>query len=121
LGATIIEKHFTHDKTLPGNDHYHAMDVNDLKIFNKNLDAVLATTGSERVTALESENISRANARRSLVAKRDVPKGKKIVYDDLTWKRPAKGISPKFIEDVLGKEANLDIKLDEIINWKQIN
>jgi N-acetylneuraminate synthase len=120
LGATIIEKHLTHDKTLPGNDHYHAMDVNDLKIFNKNLDAVLATTGSERVTALESENISRANARRSLVAKRDVPKGKKIVYDDLTWKRPAKGISPKFIEDVLGKEANTDIKLDEIINWKQI-
>ena len=37
LGAKIIEKHFTHDKTLPGNDHYHAMDKEDLKIFNKNL------------------------------------------------------------------------------------
>ena len=118
MGATIIEKHFTYDKSLPGNDHYHAMDMEDLKVFNKYLDRVLDIVGSEKVSALPSEQISRKNARRSLVAKRDIPKGKKIEYDDLTWKRPAKGISPKFIADIIGKEASEYIKVDEILKWK---
>ena len=120
LGATIIEKHFTHDKSLPGNDHYHAMNMEDLKSFNKSLDRVLDIVGSEKVSALPSEEISRENARRSLVAKRGISKGKKIEYDDLTWKRPAKGISPKFIEEVIEKTAKVEIEQDQIIQWDQI-
>lgn len=120
LGATIIEKHFTHDKSLPGNDHYHAMDMEDLKVFNKNLDRVLNIVGSEKVAALPSEQVSRDNARRSLVAKRDIPKRKKIEYEDLTWKRPAKGISPKFIEEVTGKEVVNSISEDDIIDWTNL-
>lgn len=120
MGATIIEKHFTHDKSLPGNDHYHAMDLEDLKVFNKNLDRILDIVGSEKVSALPGEQVSRENARRSLVAKRDIPKGKKVEYDDLTWKRPAKGISPKFIEKVIGRKVTSKIKSDQIIEWKLI-
>jgi len=120
LGSTIIEKHFTHDKSLPGNDHYHAMDVEDLKKFNKNLDEILPIIGDEKVHALKSEGISRENARRSLVAKREIPKGKTIEYDDLTWKRPASGISPRLIDDVIGKESVRNIEADEVLKWDRI-
>ena len=64
LGATIIEKHFTHDKTLPGNDHYHAMDKIDLKLFFEKINTLFESLGSSNITALESEELSRKNARR---------------------------------------------------------
>ena len=115
LGSVIIEKHFTHDKSLPGNDHYHAMDKDDLKGFNKNLEVAFEILGSIKVEALADEGKARLNARRSLVAAKNIPKGKIIEKEDLTFKRPAHGISPKYIDDVVGKEANVDIMEDEII------
>jgi N-acetylneuraminate synthase len=115
LGAVVIEKHFTHDKSLPGNDHYHAMDKVDLKLFNENIDTTFEILGSFKIKALEDEEKSRLNARRSLLAAKDIPKGKIISKEDLTFKRPAHGISPKYIDDVVGKEANVDIMEDEII------
>ncbi len=120
LGASILEKHFTHDKSLPGNDHYHAMDKEDLKVFKKNIVRDLQILGSFKITSLPSEEPARKNARRSLVAKRFIPKGKKIEMDDLTWKRPAHGISPRKIDEVLTKKANLDIQEDELIKEEMI-
>jgi N-acetylneuraminate synthase len=117
LGAVIIEKHFTFDKSLQGNDHYHAMDKDDLKYFNKKLDRIFSLLGRFEKTSLDVEILARKNARRSLVAKRDIPKGKIIEAEDLTFKRPASGISPKFIDDVIGKRALVDIKEDEILLW----
>lgn len=120
LGARIIEKHFTHDKSLPGNDHYHSMDMDDLKKFNKRVDILLDLLGTGRVTSLDSEKKSREHARRSLVAKRSIIKDKTIEYEDLTWKRPASGISPKFIDEVIGKTASRDIGTDEILTWSHL-
>jgi len=120
LGSVIIEKHFTHDKTLPGNDHYHAMDKEDLKLFRSNLERTFDILGSFKLIALEDEAISRREARRSLVAARRIPKGKKIELDDLTFKRPAHGVSPKYIDDVVGKVAAFDINEDDIIQWNMI-
>jgi len=117
LGSVMIEKHFTHDKTLPGNDHYHAMDKEDLKLFGENLKRTFELLGSFKVEALEDEEPARQNARRSLVAKKDIPKGKTITKEDLTFKRPAHGISPKFIDDIVGKKVNKDIKEDEVLKW----
>lgn len=117
LGASIIEKHFTHDKTLPGNDHYHAMDKEDLKLFRRNLDATFEILGQFNVVALDDEGLARKNARRSLVASKNIPQGKKIEKEDLTFKRPAHGVSPKFIDEVVGKIALLDIKDDDVIKW----
>ncbi|MEO0403790.1 MAG: N-acetylneuraminate synthase family protein [Bacteroidota bacterium] len=117
LGAAVIEKHFTHDKTLPGNDHYHAMDMEDMKHFNKMMDRTFELLGTFEITALEDEKPARANARRSLVAQRSIPKGKTIERDDLTWKRPAKGISPRDIDEVIGKVAAKNIEEDEIMMW----
>lgn len=117
LGAVILEKHFTHDKSLPGNDHYHAMDKEDLKVFRNNMDRVFSLLGDFQVKSLESEKPAIANARRSLVAAKDIPKGKVIEMSDLTWKRPASGISPKDIDALLGKKALGDIEEDTVLVW----
>lgn len=117
FGSTIIEKHFTHDKTLPGNDHYHAMDKDDLKLFRKNLKDIFEIIGSYEIKALSDEDKARRNARRSLVALKDIPKGKIIEESDLTFKRPAFGISPKDIDDLIGKKALKDIEEDEVLYW----
>ena len=117
LGSVIIEKHFTHDKSLPGNDHYHAMDKDDLKLFKTNLDKVFEILGVFNIKALKEETSSRQNARRSLVARKIIPQGKVIQRNDLTYKRPAHGISPKYIDEVVGKKSNRDISEDEVMQW----
>lgn len=121
LGAAVIEKHFTHDKSLPGNDHYHAMDKEDLKHFHHLMDRAFELLGSFELTALPEEEKARQNARRSLVAARAIPAGQAITRDDLTWKRPAHGISPRHIEEVIGKKPLRAIEEDEILKWNALD
>ena len=120
LGARILEKHFSHDKTLPGNDHYHAMDMADLKLFRANMQRVLGAVGPMRIEALAAEEPARRNARRSLVAARNIPAGAVIGKDDLTWKRPAHGISPREYDTVLGMRARADIAEDTVLQWTHL-
>ncbi|SVE59953.1 uncharacterized protein METZ01_LOCUS512807, partial [marine metagenome] len=117
LGAVILEKHFTHDKTLSGNDHYHAMDKEDLKGFNKNLDRIFTILGDQKKYPLNEEKPARKNARRSLVATMDISEGVAVTREHLTWKRPGHGISPKFIEDIIGKQTVRQILEDESLKW----
>ena len=121
LGARVLEKHFTHDKTLPGNDHYHAMDQHDLRVFREAMERLLLLHGSSTKRPLESEEISRRNARRSLVAARAIPAGVVVGADDLTWKRPATGISPREIEHVIGRIARVDIAPDTVLRWSHLD
>ena len=120
MGARIIEKHFTFDKTLPGNDHYHAMDVADLKVFVTNLKKITSLGGSDMKGPIGSEAISRRNARRSIVAKCNVAKGTILTEELLTYKRPAHGISPQYWDDVIGRKASRDIKEDDVLQWRDI-
>lgn len=120
LGAVVIEKHFTHDKTLPGNDHYHAMDKKDMKVFWAKWKEVKTSLGTYKMGALADEEPARRNARRSLVAAGDIAKGSAITEQDLTWKRPASGISPKDIHEVVGKIAVRDISEDEVMKWHML-
>jgi N-acetylneuraminate synthase len=115
IGAQILEKHFTHDKGLPGNDHYHAMDARDLKIFRERVARTQIVLGDEDKRALEDEESARQNARRSLVAAVDIVSGTTLTKSMLTWKRPAHGISPSEIDNVVGLKAIIDIASDEII------
>lgn len=115
LGAKIIEKHFTHDKTLPGNDHYHAMDKEDLKILQARMETLGVLLGGQHKKPLPSENTSRRNARRSLVAARNIPAGKIIEPEDITWKRPAHGIDPREFENLLGSITLCDIAEDTLL------
>jgi len=118
LGAQIIEKHFTVDKTLEGNDHYHAMDKADLIHFGRNVARLEMLMGEEEKRALDCETPARQNARRSLVAARTIPAGVKITHAMLTWKRPAHGISPADIDKILGRSAVCDIKEDDLLTWE---
>jgi len=120
LGAKVIEKHFTYDKSLEGNDHYHAMDYNDLKTLNVNLDLLDKILGSEIKRPVPSEMKARQYARRSIVADVDIPEGTLISEDMLTFKRPATGISPIYLEIVLQRKARKTIKKDEILTWKDV-
>ena len=120
LGAKIIEKHFTHDKSIPGNDHYHAMDKKDMKLFLSNLKGVRVLLGNFEKHSLKSEKSARENARRSLVASQLIEKGAVIVESALTFKRPATGISPRELDRVLGAKARRDIEADTILQWKDL-
>ena len=117
LGARIIEKHFTHDKTLPGNDHYHAMDKEDLKRFHARMDILFELLGDSRKRPIESEGPARANARRSLVAARNIPVGKVIEATDITWKRPGLGIDPRSFDRLIGRIAAQQISEDTVFQW----
>lgn len=116
-GARIIEKHFTYDKSLPGNDHYHAMDVNDLSTFLENMRMLSSLGGDSFKHPLESEEISRKNARRSIVLKTNVSKGTILTSDMLTYKRPAFGVSPLHWDDVIGRRTLRDLTEDEVLQW----
>ena len=120
LGAKVIEKHFTLDKTLPGNDHYHAMDYEDLKKFIDNL-ILMDTILEKNEKPLEVELDAIKYARRSIVAAADLPKGTKISFGNLAVKRPGTGISPKSIDEIIGKITNRDIKEDEIIHREYLS
>lgn len=121
LGARILEKHFSHDKTLPGNDHYHAMDKEDLKRFYARLERTLASVGDFALRALPEEEPARRNARRSLVAARAITAGSRITPADLTWKRPAHGISPRNYDEVLTMRARRDIPEDTVLRWSDLD
>ena len=120
LGAQVIEKHFTFDKTLPGNDHYHAFDENDLRAFTKRVDFILRAMGSFRKSYLPEEEKSRLNARRSLVAKRPIKKGTKITAEDIEIKRPGTGIPPALLDYVIGGTALRDIDEDEVLEFDAV-
>ncbi|WP_245681143.1 N-acetylneuraminate synthase family protein [Halorientalis regularis] len=116
-GADIIEKHFTLDKSLDGNDHYHAMDPTDVRTFRENTSRMLTTTGSSRKEPIAAESDSRTHARRSLVAAKDIERGAEITRDDVAIKRPGTGISPTMLDVVVGRKARKKIPVDAVLSW----
>lgn len=119
LGAAILEKHFTHDKSLPGNDHYHAMNRDDLARFLGKV-AAYRTMMSDGGKNLEKERAARLHARRSIVAARDIRAGEVITAEGVIAKRPAHGISPVHWDSVIGATALTDIPEDTLLQWPMI-
>lgn len=119
LGAAILEKHFTHDKSLPGNDHYHAMDKNDLIGFCKKADTYrVLISGDSKDLAVEQA--ARLHARRSVVAACDIKAGELLGEGNLIAKRPGHGISPVNWDYLIGKKVVTDIKEDDLISWSSL-
>lgn len=119
-GATILEKHFTHDKTLPGNDHYHSMNKDDLIAFVNKLKKY-ELLSSQDSKELEKEQAARVHARRSVVAARDLPVGHVITDEDIIAKRPAHGISPIHWDNILGKKVVIEIEDDMPLRWTDLS
>lgn len=120
LGAEVIEKHFTLDKTLPGNDHYHAGDPSDFKKAIENFMFIDRVLGNPEKTVLECELIPRREARRSLVLTRDMQAGEIIKAEDLMPKRPGTGIAPRFADIVIGRAVKMDLAEDTILTWEMV-
>lgn len=115
LGAEIIEKHFTLDKTMKGPDHRASLDPIELKNMIKGIRNIEIALGSKEKFATESELKNKNIARKSIVAKQNIKKGEIFTEDNITVKRPGDGISPMRWDEILGKEAIKDFLEDELI------
>lgn len=120
LGAEVIEKHFTLNKNLPGNDHYHAGEPEDFKKAISNFKWIDKILGNAEKTVLDCEKVPRREARRSLVLTRNMKAGEIIKETDLIAKRPGTGISPKFADIVVGRKIKTDLEEDTILTWNMI-
>jgi N-acetylneuraminate synthase len=121
LGAKVIEKHFTNNKKLKGNDHYHSMDINDLKLFTKNIATINKLIGRNKIKkALKSELKSRKFARRSIVVKKNINKNQIIKSNDIIALRPNIGISVEKWDEVVGKRAIRNLKKDHTLSMKDL-
>lgn len=115
LGARVIEKHFTLDKSIKGNDHYHAMDAKDASKIIKSIEYIDLIRGNYSLKCLQTEESARKNARRSIVARVNIPRGTIIKEDMLTFKRPGTGITVDRFEEIIGSIAGTDIAEDTVI------
>ena len=117
LGASLVEKHFTLDRALPGPDHAMSLDPQELSYFVRDLRQVEVARGDgvKRLQPGEAE-VQRV-ARRSIVSARAIERGKVVSEGDLCLKRPATGVEPSLVSRVVGRKAKVDIGADVPIQW----
>jgi len=115
IGATVIEKHFTLDRTLPGPDHAASLEPYELKEMVcaiRNIEKAMGN-GIKKPSPSEIKNIS--IARKSIVAEKSITKGELFTEENLTIKRPGTGISPMLWDNVIGQKAKFFFKPDDPI------
>jgi len=115
LGATVIEKHFTLDRTLPGPDHKASVEPHELKAMIAAIRNVEAALGDGIKRPSSSEAPNRSIARRSLVAAVRIRKGETFTPENLAVKRPGTGVSPMRWDEVMGRKATREFAADELI------
>lgn len=115
LGATIIEKHFTLDRTMEGPDHKASLEPDELAMMVSGIRHIEKALGSRDKMPSSSEKKNIGIARKSVVAKTGIKKGEKLTENNLTVKRPGTGISPMKWFEVLGTYAVRDFEEDELI------
>lgn len=120
LGAAVIEKHFTTDKSLPGWDHKISADPEEMKFIVEKSKIVNEALGSfERIVSVAEQN-KKAKFRRSIVLTREIKKGEMLTEDDITFKRPGTHISPDEEKYVIGRTLNRNMSEDELIDWSDL-
>jgi N,N'-diacetyllegionaminate synthase len=115
MGATVIEKHFTLDKNLPGPDHRASLDPAELAAMVRAVRNVEASLGSGIKDVADAERSNIAVARKSIVAARAIKKGEILTEENITVKRPGNGISPMLWNTVIGTPAAADFAYDQLI------
>ncbi len=115
MGATVIEKHFTLDRTMEGPDHKASLEPDELAKMVSAIRNVELALGNEKKKPAESEKKNKAIARKSIIASRNIKKGEVFSEDNITTKRPGNGISPMRWFEVLGLKAMKDFEEDELI------
>ena len=121
LGARMIEKHYTVNKTLMKSaDHWLSVDPEELREMVNAIRNVEAALGTSRKYVLPAERHTYLYDKRSLVSACDIKKGAKIKKEMLTHKRPGTGIRPKYRGDIIGRTASVDIPADTTITWEMV-
>ncbi len=116
LGAKVLEKHFTLDKTIKKkNDHFHSMDCEDLKKLKESLEFIKTVCGSDELGCQEDEITTRNSVRRSAVSARSIRKGEQLTEDMVIFKRPGTGIPPKEFIEMVGMTSRVDIDEDTLL------
>lgn len=121
MGASIIEKHFTLDRTMEGPDHPFAIELDELKELVRQIREVESAFGDGRkLGPTDDEMEFYEKARRSVHAAVDIPAGTVITEEMLACKRPGYGVRPKFHPMLIGRRALRDIAADEWITWEMV-
>jgi N-acetylneuraminate synthase len=120
MGAQIIEKHFTLDKTMSGPDHKASLNPKELQEMIKAIRNIEIALGSDEKKPSPSEVDNRKIARKSLHFSQDLNKGHVLVEEDLSIKRPGEGIEPKYCEQLIGKTLKCDVASDQIVEWEHL-
>lgn len=115
LGATVIEKHFTLDKNMPGPDHKASLEPAELADMIRAIRNINAALGDGRKKASLSEMKNKPVTRKSIVAARDISQGEILTEENIATKRPGTGLSPMIWSKVLNQKAKRDFKEDELI------
>ena len=115
LGSTIIEKHITLDRDLPGPDHKASLEPNEFKNLVKNIRNVSIALGSSIKKPTKSERININIARKSIVASKVIKNGEIFTNENLTSKRPATGLPPNLMHLIVGKKSNRNYDIDDQI------
>lgn len=122
MGAEVIEKHYTVDKTLGKSaDHWFSVDPQDLADLVDGCRVVEELRGQSERVVFDCEKDTRLLDKRSLILKKPVKKGTKILESNLTWKRPGTGIWPNEINKVIGAVAEEDIPANKPLQWIQLS
>lgn len=114
-GASVIEKHFTLDKTMSGPDHKASLDPFELKEMVSSIRSIEQALGEKKKSPVPSELKNKIVARKSLVTLKPVKKGEHFTFENLTVKRPGTGIEPYYYWDYIGRVADRYYEEDEII------
>lgn len=120
MGAEVIEKHFTLDKSMEGPDHKASLNPIELKEMISSIRNIERALGDGTKKCNKSEESTRKVARKSIVAKNDIRRGQTVSYDNITFKRPGDGLSPAFVDEIVGKKAVNDISSDEFITFNNV-
>ncbi len=120
LGACVVEKHFTVDKTLSGPDHSCSTTPSELKQLVSSIREAESALGSERKSPTQAERKNACGMRRSIVARHTIRSGEKISIDNIIFKRPATGIPPRMLPYVLGRKAAHLIEEDTMLDWSDL-
>lgn len=120
LGATIIEKHFTLDRAMPGPDHAASLEPRELSAMISQVRAIEASMGSEAKEPTASELPVRALVRRSVTTVRDIAAGATLQLADLTLLRPGTGIAPRDRDRLPGKRARHAIPAGSTLQWTDL-
>ena len=120
LGANVIEKHFTIDRTLPGPDHAMSLNPEELKDFVKTIRTTEEMLGDGIKKPTEAEKEMRIYTRRSVVSSKPIQTGEKLDDNNITLKRPATGIDPRSMDKIIGKTAIVDIPADKPITFDML-